>query len=116
VLALADTNGIGSAATQWVATQSANKVTVKLDFNQKPLVQSGFDSAETPYQAIYPVNLTICGKNSLVNRANANFLLRLDSQGSLGASSYNPLSESVRDIALVVVRKGLPFPTATATN
>ena len=111
VLATPDNMGIGSAATQWVPKQNGDNVTVTIDYNQAPLVMSGFDVASTPYGAIYPVNLTVCGEDNLTNRANALFLLRLDSQGSLGASSFNQLSEYVRDVALVAVRRGLPIPT-----
>lgn len=113
ILATPDNMGIGSAATQWVPKQNGDNVTVTIDYNQAPLVMSGFDVASTPYGAIYPVNLTVCGAENLTNRANALFLLRLDSQGSLGASSFNQLSEYVRDVALVAVRKGLPVPTPT---
>ena len=113
VLATPDNMGIGSAATQWVPNQDGDNVTVNIDFNKEPLVMSGFDVASTPYGAIYPVNLTVCGADNLTNRANALFLLRLDSQGSLGASSYNQLSEYVRDVALVAVRRGLQIPTPT---
>jgi hypothetical protein len=116
VLAVADSMGIGSAATQWVAKQEGNNVTVKLNFDQAPVPMSGFDSASTPYQAIYPVYLNICGEESLTKRANAFFLLRLDSQGSLGASSFNQLSENVRVVSVVTVRKGLPTPSAAPSE
>jgi len=110
IIATADNAGIGSAATQQQVTKSSGRVDVSVNHSQAPLVMSGFDSASTPYGAIYPVMLNLCGENSLVARAVARFLLRLDSQGSLGASNYNPLSEAVRAEALVEVSKGLKLP------
>ncbi|MSV77238.1 MAG: hypothetical protein F2854_04830 [Actinobacteria bacterium] len=116
ILANADTGGVSSAATQWVPKASQSGVTVSLDPGLAPIVPAGFDTAATPYQAIYPVNLYLCGEDTLLKRALANFILRLDSQGSLGASNFNQLSEATRTLALVTVRKGLPTPTAPATN
>ncbi len=113
ILALPDVSGTGSAATQWVPKASSSGVTVSLDPNLVPIAQAGFDSAATPYQAIYPVNLYLCGEDTLLKRAAANYILRLDSQGSLGASNYNQLSEGTRVVSLVAVRKGLPEPKAT---
>lgn len=111
VVANADNMGISTAATKWTAKQDLDKVTVQMNFDAEPLVLSGFDSAATPYDAIYPVNLQICPTVNLTHRANAMFLLRLDSQGALGASAYNPLSEGVRVVSLLAVRKGLPTPS-----
>lgn len=111
LLANADASGISSAASQWKASASGNDVSVSLDPNSKPLVPAGFDFAAEPYQAIYPVNVYLCGDDNLLKRAVANFLLRLDSQGALGVSNYNQLNEETRTLALVTLRKGLPEPT-----
>ncbi|MCX8528626.1 MAG: hypothetical protein ORN27_00965 [Rhodoluna sp.] len=113
ILAIPDVSGTGSAATQWVAKASDTGVTVTLDASLAPIAQAGFDSAATPYQAIYPVNLYLCGEDTLLKRAAANYILRLDSQGALGASNYNQLSEGTRVVSLVTVRKGLPEPKTT---
>mgnify|MGYP002134025249 CR=1 FL=1 len=116
ILANADTGGVSSAATQWVPKANAAGVSVSLDPGLAPIVPAGFDTAATPYQAIYPVNLYLCGEDTLLKRAVANFVLRLDSQGSLGASNFNQLSEATRTLALVTVRKGLPTPKASQGN
>jgi hypothetical protein len=116
LLANADVSGTASAATQWVAKANDAGVTVSIDPNLAPIAPAGFDSAATPYQAIYPVNLYLCGEDTLLKRAAATYILRLDSQGSLGASNYNQLSEVARTLALVTVRKGLPEPKATSDN
>lgn len=111
LLANADSSGISSAASQWKASAAGNDVTVSLDPNSKPLVPAGFDFAAEPYQAIYAVNVYLCGQETLLKRAVANYLLRLDSQGALGVSNYNQLNEETRTLALVTLRKGLPEPT-----
>lgn len=110
LVAVPDNQGISSAATQWKSKNSGNNVSVSLDYSATPVAPVGFDSAATPYQAITPVNLYLCGDDTLLKRAAGLFLLRLDSQGVLGASNYNQLAESVRETALLKVRKGLPIP------
>ncbi len=111
LLAYADSTGIPSGATKWAVARNPEAVSVTMKFEAKPLVVSGFDEAVTPYDAIYPVNLYLCGSDNKLDRAIAKFLLRLDSQGSLAASAYNPLSEAVRGEALVSVSEGLPQPS-----
>lgn len=114
-LAVSDTFGVASAATQLVATkQGTSGVTIELDPKIEPLAQAGMEDAGVPYQAIFPVNLNICGQDSLLHRAGALFLLRLDSQGALAASIFNPLSEQIRVESLAMVRKGLPMPVLPA--
>jgi hypothetical protein len=78
--------------------------------------QAGMDEAAIPYQAIYAVNLYACNDDTLLQHAMALYLLRLDSQGVLAASNYNPLSDSVRYESLDVARKGLPTPTEVPTE
>ena len=108
-----DVQGTSSAASQWVPKQNGNDVSVTLDANLAPIAQAGFDDAAVPYQAIYPVNLYLCGDDTLLKRAVALYLLRMDSQGVLGLSNYNQLSEGTRIIALATVRQGLPEPKPT---
>lgn len=108
ILATPAIDGTSSAATQWVAKASGSSVTVTLDPGRNPVPQAGFDTAATPYQAIYPLNLYLTGKDTLLKRAMAVFLLRLDSQGVLAVSNFNQLDEPTRDLALATVRKGLP--------
>lgn len=112
LVAVPDAQGIASAGTQLKPIKKANNLNVKLDPNIEPVAQAGLDEVSTPYQAIYPLQLTICGDESKVNRANALFLLRLDSQGVLGSSNYNQIPEQIRYAALAIVRKGLPTPSA----
>jgi hypothetical protein len=115
VIAVPDLEGIRSAASQYVATKSDSGLTVKLDPTVTPIADSGFDAAN-PYQAIYPVNYYTCTDETLVPRAIGKFLLRLDSQGSLGGYNYVPLSEALRVESLFSISKGLPTPTPAPTE
>jgi hypothetical protein len=113
VLANPDLAGIQSATTQWKYTETATEVTVTLDRNVTPSAPEGSETADNPYQVIYPVNFYMCSTDQKVTRALARFMLRLDSQGALGSTNYAPLPEQVRIAALVQISKGLPTPTPT---
>lgn len=114
ILAVADSIGIAAGASQLVAKKDATSVAVALDPTLEVIAQAGLDEAAPPYQAIYPVNLYACGEESLLKHAMALYLLRLDSQGALSASNFNPLAEAVRFESLDVARKGLPTPAPVA--
>lgn len=116
ILANPDVAGIQSGSTQWMISKDANGVGVVLDANKTPTAPEGSDFAPEPYQIIYPVNFNVCGEDALVSRAAARFMLRLDSQGALGASNYAPLPEPVRIEALLAISKGLPTPKPTPTE
>jgi hypothetical protein len=107
-----DISGIGSAATQLDYTKQGSNVTVKLNYSLKPVPPQGSDVAPDPYQAIYPVNISLCGQPSKLTRAVARFLLRQDSQGSLTALVGLP--ETIRAESLDIVSVGLPQPKVTA--
>lgn len=115
ILATPDVSGIVTGGTQWVMSKDSKSISLTLDPNKTPTPPDGSDVAPTPYQAIYPVNLNIC-QDELLPRAIARFLLRLDSQGALGASNYAPLPEAVRIEGLLNVSKGLPTPTPVPTE
>jgi hypothetical protein len=113
VIANADNLGIGSGATKMTAKNDGDDVSITLNFDAEAKPMPGFDTADNPYDAIYPVNLTMCSQATDLSRAVATFLLRLDNQGSLGASAFNPLSTDVRIVSLLAARKGLPEPQPT---
>lgn len=81
-------------------------------------IQRGADTSgakpgqgEAPaYGATYPINMYLCGTDNQLARAIGRYLIRQDSQGSLGAAVVAPLPESVRMKAIAVVAKGLPKP------
>ncbi|MFM6962718.1 MAG: substrate-binding domain-containing protein [Micrococcales bacterium] len=109
--AVADTNGLLTAASQWKTTNTSSGISVELAPNSKPLTPLGLDVAPNPYQAVFPVNLYLVGPDSLNTRAAARYLLRQDSQGSLALSSVVALPENIRVVSLTSVSKGLPTPT-----
>ena len=106
----ADSGTLYSASTQWKIAKTESKLTVSLNSEAKPLAPEGQDVALSPYQAIYPVTMSLCGEDNLTTRAVARFLLRQDSQGLLGAGYVISLPEAVRVEALVIVSVGLPEP------
>jgi len=115
ILAVPDVSGIQTATTQWKISKTENSISVVLDPKTEPTPPDGSEVAPTPYQPIYAVNLNLCS-DALLPRAVARFLLRLDSQGALGASNFAPLSSAVRVESLVLVSKGLPTPTPQPTE
>ena len=110
--AVPDVQGIGSAATQLTYKKTGSTVGVSLDYNAKPIPPQGSDVAPAPYDAIYPVNLALCGAATKTTRAVARYMLRQDAQGLL--TKYVPLSEALRAESLDVVSVGLPQPKVTA--
>jgi hypothetical protein len=116
LLATADLAGIFAGSTQWKVEKDSNSISLKLDPSVTAQPAPGFDIAPPPYQAIYPVNYYTCTKASQLPNAVGRFVLRLDSQGSLGASNYAQLPEFIRIESLVKISKGLPTPTPTPTE
>ena len=116
ILATPDLAGIYAGSTQWKIQKDANSISLSLDPSKTAEPAPGFDSAPPPYQAIYPVNYYTCNSSGLVLNAIGRFILRLDSQGSIGASNYAQLPEYIRIESLLMISKGLPTPTPTPTE
>lgn len=116
IVAVPDLAGIYAASTQWTVQKDSNSISLKLDPSIQAQPAPGFDSAPPPYQAIYPVNYYTCNSSSLLPNAIGRFILRLDSQGALGASNYAQLPEFIRIESLTKISKGLPTPKPTATQ
>jgi hypothetical protein len=108
-------DNIKSAASQYDVKHTAVGTEVTLNPSKIPTPPLGADVAPLPYQAVFTVNLTICGAENLTNRAVAKFLLRQDQQGAIASSSVLSLPETVRVESLIDVSKGLPSPKP-ATN
>ena len=83
------------------------------DPKAKPIAPEGVAVAPIPYQAVSLVWLNLCGTDSLKTRAAARYILRQDSQGSLGLSTVVALPENIRVLSLSAVSKGLPEPVIT---
>ncbi len=104
---------IASAATQWNVKSTESAVEVSLDPTQKPVPPKGSDEAPLPYQAIYPVNIALCGSDSTLTRTIARFFLRQDQQGVLATSTMVPLNENARIAGAQLIAAGLPTPAPT---
>jgi hypothetical protein len=112
--AMPDVQGIGSAGSQLQFSKKGSVVSVTMNYSAKPIPPQGSDVAPAPYQAIYPVNLSLCGTPSKNVRAVARYLLRQDAQGTL--TTLVPLPELLRAESLDVVSVGLPQPKVTAPS
>lgn len=106
-----DTTSIQAGASQWKVVTAPKALTVELDYAAKPVPPLGFDVSPAPYQIIYPVNISLFGKDNLAARATARYLLRQDSQGSLALVAGLPVT--VRAESLAFVSQGLPEPEDT---
>lgn len=113
LFALPSEESLYAAGTQLVAKTSGSTLAVSVDpkAEAKPMFEG--EKAAVPYQAIFPITLNLCGEDTLLKRAAAAFMLRLDSQGALGYLNISQLPEGVRYSAVGLVRKGLPIPKVT---
>jgi hypothetical protein len=100
-----------AAGTQLVSKTSDTKLSMVIDSKIEPKPIFEGEAAAVPYQAIFPLTMSLCGEDTLLKRAVAAFMLRLDSQGSLGYLNVSQLPEGIRYEAVGLVRKGLPTPT-----
>jgi phosphate transport system substrate-binding protein len=107
----ADAEHIISAGSMFKAKVTNGTVNLTFDSKAKPIAPEGIDQAPAPYEAVTIITLSLVGEDNLTTRAAARYLLRQDSQGSLGLSSVIALPESLRAIALSTVSVGLPLPT-----
>jgi hypothetical protein len=112
----ADTVGVASAATQMVLTKNGSDLQAAIDHSLTPVPPAGADNPDPAYGAIYPVFMKLVGKDDLLTRAVARFLLRQDEQGLLGSTFLLPIAESTRIDALALVSKGLPEPVIPTGN
>jgi hypothetical protein len=106
-----DAEHIISAGSMFKAKDVNGFVELTFDPKAKPVPPAGVSVAAAPYEAVTLITLSLVGEDNLKTRAAARYLLRQDSQGSLGLSSVIALSETLRAVALAVVSVGLPQPT-----
>lgn len=109
-----EVGSINSGASMYRAKSSGGNVSLTFDPKAKPIAPEGVDVAPAPYQALTIISLSLCGTDSLKTRAAARYLLRQDSQGSLGLSTVVALPENLRVVSLTEVSKGLPEPVITS--
>lgn len=110
-LVVPDMGTISTGATQFKIKNNSGSLELTFDSKAKPVAPVGIDVAPNPYQAVSVINMRLCGTDSLKTRAAARYLLRQDSQGSLGLTTVLALPESLRVEALAAVSVGLPMPT-----
>jgi phosphate transport system substrate-binding protein len=107
-----DSTTLASASGQFKIAKTATSLGLTFDAKVSPLTPKGSDTAVTPYQAVFPINMYLCGTDNLKTRAFGRFLLRQDTQGNIAGGSSLPLPDSIRIKAIEVIEKGLPKPTA----
>ena len=111
LFATATEESLYAAGTQLIGKTNGESLTMSIDSKIEPKPMFEGETAAVPYQAIFPLTMTLCGEDTLLKRAAAAFMLRLDSQGALGYLNISQLPEVVRYGAVGLVRKGLPTPT-----
>jgi len=111
-----DSTSLASASGQFKTTKTATSLGLTFDAKISPLTPKGSDTAVTPYQAVFPINMYLCGADNLKTRAFARFLLRQDTQGNIAGGSSLPLPDFLRIKAIEVVEKGLPKPSEAPAN
>ncbi|MEN9749615.1 MAG: hypothetical protein RL149_693 [Actinomycetota bacterium] len=104
---------ISTGATQFKIKKTGGELELTFDSTLNPIAPIGIDVAPNPYQAISIINLRLCGTDSLKTRAAARYILRQDSQGSLGMTTLIALPEVLRIESLAAVSVGLPMPDIT---
>jgi len=112
----ADSVGVASSASQMVVTKHGDSLEAAIDSSLAPVPPAGADTADPAYGAIYPVYMKLVGKDNLVTRAVARFLLRQDEEGVIGSTYLLPLAESTRIESLAWVSQGLPEPNVAPQN
>jgi hypothetical protein len=84
---------------------------IALDPTLEVQAEAGLEEVVAPYQAVYAMDMALCGEDTTLKRTMARYLLRQDSQGVILSATLMPLPESVRVDAISIVVVGLPIPT-----
>jgi PBP superfamily domain len=105
-----------SATTQLTSSIEGTTMKVALDPSIEPEAEAGLDAAVIPYQAIYAMDMALCGEDTTLKRTMARYFLRQDSQGVILSATLMPLPEALRVDAISIVVVGLPIPTPASTE
>ena len=105
-----------SATTQLTSSIEGTTMKIALDPSIEPQAEAGLDEVVPPYQAIYAMDMALCGEDTTLKRTMARYFLRQDSQGVILSSTLIPLPEPLRVDAISIVVVGLPVPTPVATE
>lgn len=112
----ADYTSLLSATTQLTSSIEGTTMKVALDPSIEPEAEAGLDDAVIPYQAVYAMNMALCGEDTTLKRTMARYFLRKDSQGVILSATLMPLPEAQRVDAISIVVVGLPVPTPAVTE
>ena len=105
-----------SATTQLTSAIEGTTMRIDLDPTIEVQAEEGLDESVVPYQAVYAMNMALCGEDTTLKRTMARYFLRQDSQGIILSSTLIPLPEAIRVDAISIVVVGLPIPTPAATE
>jgi phosphate transport system substrate-binding protein len=105
-----------SATTQLTSSIEGTTMKVALDPSIQPEAEAGLDATVIPYQAIYAMDMALCGEDTTLKRTMARYFLRQDSQGVILSATLMPLPEALRVDAISIVVVGLPIPTPASTE
>jgi phosphate transport system substrate-binding protein len=105
-----------SATTQLTSSIEGTSMGVALDPSIEPQAEAGLEEVVEPYQAIYALDMALCGEDTTLKRTMARYLLRQDSQGVILSATLMPLPEAIRADAISIVVVGLPIPTPIPTD
>jgi phosphate transport system substrate-binding protein len=105
-----------SATTQLTSSIEGTAMKIALDSTIEAEAEAGLDDAVVPYQAVYAMNMALCGEDTTLKRTMARYFLRQDSQGVILSSTLLPLPENLRVDAISIVVVGLPIPTPAVTE
>ena len=105
-----------SATTQLTSSIEGTTMKIALDPSIEPQAEAGLDEVVPPYQAVYAMDMALCGEDTTLKRTMARYFLRQDSQGVILSSTLMPLPEPLRVDAISIVVVGLPIPTPAATE
>jgi len=113
---LPDQQSLYSGSTMFGFESFDQSVIALFDENKAPHASPGSSTVAKPYKAMFPIDVYLCGEDSLTLRAAARFLVRLDAQGVIATSSIFALDEDVRVAAAAVLGSGLPVPEFTPSE
>ena len=105
-----------SATTQLTSSIEGTTMKIALDPTIEPQAEAGLDEVVPPYQAIYAMDMALCGEDTTLKRTMARYFLRQDSQGVILSATLIPLPEALRIDAISIVVVGLPIPTPASTE
>lgn len=113
VIVVPEQQSIYAASTMFGFDSMDTVVSAQFDPGIEPHPSPGTSEVAIPYEALYPINLAICGEDNLSKRAVARYVVRLDAQGVVATSSVVGLDEDLRVASATVLGVGLPQPDLT---